>query len=98
MIRHATPNNLIRGGDGDNRVRPLFAAIAVILYGAVVVALFGDPALNHIPESSLIKLAFVTVGFCLLLLVAQWLDRQGSKQVAEVRTRRARSPSKRRRG
>ena len=84
--KKSTPNT--RASRQDASLRPVFGAVAVMLYGAALVALFGHFNLNHIPVPSAITIATVTSGVCLFLLIARWLDLHEANRVARPRTKR----------
>ena len=62
MRGKSTPNK--RENRRDASLRPVLAALAVMLYGTVVVVLFGHFSLNHIPIPDAIRLATVTSADC----------------------------------
>jgi hypothetical protein len=64
----------------NRSMRFWFATAALVPYGAVILALFGGFAFDHLPEGSAIRFAMVASGACLLLLLALWLDRHEAKR------------------
>jgi hypothetical protein len=64
----------------NRSVRFWLTIAALVPYGAVIVALFGGFAFDHLPEGSAIRFALVASGACLLLLLALWLDRHEANQ------------------
>ncbi|HUC67513.1 MAG TPA: hypothetical protein VMA53_19000 [Stellaceae bacterium] len=56
--------------------RRFVAALPGLLYSALVLALFGGIAIDHLPESPTLQLGLVGGGAVLLLLAALWLDRR----------------------
>jgi hypothetical protein len=55
------------------------AALPGLLYTALVLALFGGIAIDHLPESPTVRLGLVGGGAALLLLAALWLDRREAR-------------------
>jgi hypothetical protein len=64
----------------NRSVRFWLAIAPLVPYGAVIVALFGGFAFDHLPEAGIIRFAMVASGACLLLLLGLWLDRHEAKQ------------------
>ncbi|HZB91197.1 MAG TPA: hypothetical protein VE397_07145 [Stellaceae bacterium] len=72
-----TSHDLAAGGDHrPGWVRRLHGALPGLLYAAMVLALFGGIAVDHLPQSPMVRLALVGGGAALLLLLALWLDRR----------------------
>jgi hypothetical protein len=62
--------------------RRFVAALPGLLYTALVLALFGGIAIDHLPESPTARLGLVAGGAALLLLAALWLDRREARHDA----------------
>lgn len=56
--------------------RGAIALLPVLLYSALVLALFGGVAIDHLPDNGLAQLCMVAGGAIVLLLAAFWLDRR----------------------
>lgn len=86
-----TSHHLAAAGDHRPRwLRRLHAALPGLLYTALVLALFGGVAIDHLPESPMLRLCLVGGGAALLLLLALWLDRREGRHDAAEREARGR--------
>jgi hypothetical protein len=59
--------------------RRFVGALPGLLYTALVLALFGGIAIDHLPESPTARISLVAGGAALLLLAALWLDRREAR-------------------
>jgi predicted MFS family arabinose efflux permease len=78
MTDQTAPQSQAR--EKSRSVRFLFGTAALLPYGAVIGALFGGFAFDHLPERSALRFAIVAFGACLLLLLALWLDHHEAKR------------------
>jgi hypothetical protein len=69
------------------------AALPALVYGGLVLALFGGFTLDHLPQSATARLGMVVGGAVSLLLVALFLDRREARRAAAESTDRAESGS-----
>jgi hypothetical protein len=84
MTNMPAPRDLIP--DSDSRPgwrRFVLAALPALIYAALVLAVFGGFALDHVPESPLARLGMVGSGAVALLFVAFFLDRREARREAE---------------